>query len=161
MHFWLRKPLIMAKKPTKDDLEKSKGYAKILYIKDKLTQKEIADKTGRSEKTIGKWVAEGQWEKERKNFLLTRQEQMGNLLDELTELNAFIKKKPDGFRFADSKEGDIRRKLIKDIKELETSSSKPEAISACIALLEFMRKVDLTIAQELAPYVDGFIKSLL
>lgn len=157
----MRKPLIMAKKLTKSEIEKAKGYAKTLFINDKLSQKEIAIRTGISEKTIGKWVIDNNWEKERKNFVLTRQEQMSNLLDELTELNESIKKKPAGFRFADSKEGDVRRKLIKDIKELETSSSKPEAISACISLLEFIRKVDLLKAQELSAYVDGFIKSIL
>jgi DNA-binding XRE family transcriptional regulator len=157
----LRKPRNMAKKLSKNDIEKAKGYAKILYIKDKLMQKEIAEKTGISEKTICKWVADGHWEKERKNFLLTRQEQMVNLLDELTEINAFIKRLPAGLRFADSKMGDVRRKLIKDIKELETSSSKPEAISACIALLEFIRKVDFEKAKELSRYIDGFIKSIL
>lgn len=151
----------MAKKLTKDEIEKSKGYAKILFIKDKLTQKEISFKTGISEKTIGKWANEGKWDKEQRNFVVTRQEQMGNLLDELTELNAFIKTFPEGMRFADSKLGDVRRKLIKDIKELETSSSKPEAISACIALLNFIRKIDLTIAQQLGPFIDAFVKSLL
>lgn len=154
-------PLLMAKKLTKDEIEKAKGYAKILFVKDKLTQKEIALKTGISEKTIGKWAADGNWEKERKNFVLTRQEQMSNLLDELTEINEFIKNLPEGKRFADSKLGDVRRKLIKDIKELETSSSKPEAISACISLMEFIRKIDVKVAQDLAKYIDAFIKSIL
>jgi transcriptional regulator with XRE-family HTH domain len=151
----------MAIKATKSENEKSKGYAKILFVKDKLTQKEIAVKTGKTEATISKWVTAGNWEKERKNFLLTRQEQMSYLLDELGELNAAIRKKPEGARYADSKEGDVRRKLIKDIKELETSTNKPEAISACIALLEFIRKVDLVICQQLAPYIDGFVKSIM
>jgi hypothetical protein len=151
----------MVKNDSKAKRQQDKDYAKILYVKDKLTQKEIAVKVNRSEKIIGKWVTEGNWEKERKNFVLTRQEQMGNLLDELTEINEFIKSLPEGRRFADSKLADTRRKLIKDIKELETSSSKPEAISACIALLEFIRKVDLKKAQEFAPIIDGFIKSIL
>jgi transcriptional regulator with XRE-family HTH domain len=151
----------MAKKQTKDEIEKSKGYAKILFIKDKLTQKEIAAQTGITEKTISKWVNDGKWQSEQKNFVLTRQEQMGNLLDELTEINNFIRTKDKGFRFADSKLGDVRRKLIKDIKELETKSSKPEAISACISLLEFVRRVDLKVAQDLGYYINGFIKSIL
>lgn len=151
----------MAKKLTKDELEKSKDYAKILFIKDKLLQKEIAVKTGISEKTISKWAADGKWANEQKNFVVTRQEQMSLLLDELVELNAAIKNKDAGMRFADSKTADVRRKLIRDIKDLETSASKPEAISACIALLNFIRKVDLSIAQQLGPYIDGFIKSIL
>ena len=151
----------MAKTRSRADLEKLNGYAKILFVQDKLSQKEISAKTDVSEKTIGKWVAEGNWEKLRKNFVLTRQEQMGNLLDELEELNQVIKDRPKGQRFADSKEADIRRKIIKDIKELETKTNKPEAISACIALLEFIRKIDLKVAQELSKYIDGFIKSLM
>jgi hypothetical protein len=151
----------MPERLTKAQLQRAKDHAKILYIKDKMPQKEISVSTGISEKTISKWVVEGKWEKERKNFVLTRQEQMGNLLDELTEINNYIKTLPEGRRFADSKLGDVRRKLIKDIKELETKASKPEAISACIALLEFIRKVDLKVAQDLGFYINAFIKSLL
>jgi len=151
----------MAKTRSKADIEKLKGYAKLLFVRDKLSQKEIAQRTEISEKTIGKWVNDGLWDKEQKNFVLTRQEQMSNLLDELTEINKFIKDKPEGLRFADSKLGDVRRKLIKDIKELETKASKPEAIGSCIALLDFIRKVNLGKAQEIAPLVDAFIKSIL
>ncbi|QTE37225.1 hypothetical protein J3L18_29660 [Mucilaginibacter gossypii] len=152
----------MAERKSKADLERLKELAKRYFIDDSLSQKEIAAKTGISEKTIGKWVAEndGLWEKQKKNLVLTRQEQMSYLLDELSELNAAIRKKPAGQRYADSKEGDVRRKLIKDIKELETKTSKPEAISACIALLNFARTVSLEKAQTLAPIIDGFIRSL-
>jgi len=151
----------MAKTKSKSELEKLKGYAQILYTKEHLSQKEIAERTDISEKTIGKWVADGNWDKYKKNFVLTRQEMMGDLLNEVTEINKAIKDRPEGLRFADSKTADVRRKLILDIKQLETSASKPEAISACAALLEFVRKVSLAKAQELAPFVDGYIKSIL
>ena len=45
---------------------------------------------------------------------------MADLLDELTEFQNSIKEKEIGQRFASSKEADIRSKLIKGIKELET-----------------------------------------
>lgn len=151
----------MAERKTKADIEKLKEYAKLLFTKDKLTQKEIAEKTGISEKTIGKWVQENGWEKLLKNFLLTREEQMGNLLDELAEINAHIKGLPKGQRFADSKLGDVRRKLVKDIKELETKAALPEIIAALKILLEFTRKMDLKDAQLLSKYCDALIKSLL
>jgi len=151
----------MAERKSKADIEKLKEYAKLLYTKDKLTHKEIAEKTGISEKTIGTWIKDGGWDKLLKNFLLTREEQMGNLLDELTEINAYIKSLPEGFRFADSKLGDVRRKLVKDIKELETKAALPEVIAACKLLLDFTRKVDLKDAQLLSRYCDALIKSLL
>lgn len=152
----------MAKKRSKEELEVLKEHAKILYIKEGVnTQKELAARVGVTENTIGKWLAEGMWDKYKKNLLLTRQELLSDLLDEATAINKKIKDKPEGERFADAKQADARRKIIKDIKELEGKSSKPEAISACILLLDFIRKVSLEKAQLLAPYIDGFIKQLL
>lgn len=151
----------MAERKSKADIEKLKEYAKLLYTKDRLTQKEIAEKTGISEKTIGVWIKEYGWDKLLKNFLLTREEQMGNLLEELAEINAYIKTLPKGKQFADSKLGDVRRKLVKDIKELETKASLPEIIAALRILLDFIRKSDLKDAQLLSKYCDGLIKSLL
>jgi DNA-binding XRE family transcriptional regulator len=142
-------------------LKQKKDFARILITKEKLTQKEAAKRVGVSTVTMNKWFKEGQWDKLGKNFLLTREEQMANLLDELVEINQFIKNQPEGYRFADSKLGDVRRKLVKDIKELETKAALPEIIHACTGLLEFVRKTDLTVAQELSSYVDAFIKSKL
>lgn len=152
------------KRLSKEEIENRKDHVKILYTKENITtNKELALRSGISEKTIGKWVAEEKesWDKLKKNLLLTREEQMLNLYDELTEINNFIKEKPEGFRFADSKLGDVRRKLVKDIKELETKAALPEIIHACTALLNFIRQADLKTAQELTKWVDVFIKSQL
>jgi DNA-binding XRE family transcriptional regulator len=151
----------MAKRRTKEELERLKDYAKVLITKEKLTQKEAAQRVGVSAVTMNTWYKEGNWDKLQKNFLLTRSEQMGNLLDELTQINNHIKTFPVGQQFADSKLGDVRRKLVKDIKELETKAALPEIIHASQALMEFIRKIDLEKAQELAGYVDAFVKSKL
>jgi hypothetical protein len=151
----------MAKRKSVAEIEQLKEYAKLLYTKDRLTNKEISEKTDISEKTIGKWAQDGGWDKLLKNFLLTREEQMGNMLDELAQINAYVKSLPVGKQFADSKLGDVRRKLVKDIKELETKASLPELIAACKVLLDFVRKADLKDAQLLSKYCDALIKSLL
>ncbi len=150
-----------AKKRTKKELEQLKDYAKILITREGLTQKEAAIRTGISATTINKWNAEGKWDKLQKNILLTRQEQLANLYEELEALNEVIRGRDAGKRFADSKEADARRKLLKDIDTLEKEASVPEIIQACSGLLDFVRKVDLKKAQELSVYVDGFVKSKL
>jgi transposase len=150
-----------AKKRTKKELEQLKDHAKLLITREGLTQKEAALRTDISATTINKWYAEGKWDKLQKNILLTRPEQLANLYEELEELNEVIKKREAGKRFADSKEADARRKLLKDIETLEKEASIPEVIHVCSGLLDFVRKVDLKKAQELSKYIDGFVKSKL
>ena len=81
-------------------------------------------------KTIAQWINDGNWERYKRNLVLTRNEQMALLLEELEELNNVIQNKEEGKRYADYKESNIRRNLIKDIKELETKASISEAINA-------------------------------
>lgn len=150
-----------AKRKTKEELKIARDYSKLLITRDGLTQAEAATRAGVSTVTMNKWYNDGNWGKLQKNFLLTREEQMANLLNELVQINDHIKTFPEGQQFADSKLADVRRKLIKDIKELETNAALPEIIHACTGLLEFIRKVDLTKAQELSRYVDAFVKSKL
>jgi len=142
-------------------IAQKKDWAKTLITKERLNQKEAAAKVGVSPQTMSKWYKEENWEKLQRNFLLTRSEQMAKMLDELTEINEHIQTFPEGKRFADSKLGDVRRKLVKDIKELETKAALPEVIHSCIQLLEFVRKIDLAKAQELIGLIDAFIKSRL
>ena len=150
------------KRLKKEEIERRKNHAKVLFTRDGVTTiKELSFQVGISEKTIGKWINEEGWQKLQKNFLLTREQEMANMLDELAELNKHIKNKPEGMRFADSKEGDVRRKLTKDIKELETSANLPEIIHVCKNVLDFIRKIDLTEAQKFSKYIDSYIKSQL
>lgn len=154
----------MAKKGrlTKAERERLQEHAKLLFTRDNITvQKELAERVGVSEKTMGEWIEEGGWKKLKRNFILTREEQLANLLDELTELNEAIKNKKEGTRFADSKEANVRRFLIRDIKDLETKALLPELISALTQLLDFVRKNDLGDAQMISKYVDSFIKTKL
>lgn len=153
---------VMAKKRlTKDEIRARLDWAKTEITRNNLSQKEAAEKVGLSVVTINKYYHEESWEKFKKNLLLTREEQMANLYDELTEINEYVKTLPEGQRFADSKLGDVRRKLVKDIKELETTASLPEIIHASQKIMEFIRKIDLTKAQEFSGFVDAYIKSQL
>lgn len=94
-HFWS----VMADK--KADLQEKKEYAKLLFIKEKLTQKEISVRVGVSERTLSKWVNENSWEQQRKSTMLTREEQLRSMLDELVKLNDAIKNNPRGFCYLD------------------------------------------------------------
>ncbi len=140
--------------------EEKQDYLRLLYTKDNITtQKELAQRVGITEKTAGEWIEEMNLKKLSRNFLLTREEQLANLLDELVEINEAIKEKPKGQRFADSKLANTRRYLIRDIKDLETKALLPEIISALTQFLDYARINDLDETQLIAKYVDAFIKT--
>lgn len=134
----------------------------MLYVKENVTVlKELALRVGVTPKTAAAWVNEGMWEKRRQNMLLTREEQMQNLLIELEELNNFIKTKKEGKRYADAKEADIRRKLIKDIKDLETKASISEIIETSKRFIRWLAAIDFEKSKEVANLLNAFIKDNL
>ncbi len=150
----------MAKKSTVNQQKREHAY--MLYVKEGITTyKAIAERVGVGEHTVGRWAKEDKWEKFRQNMLLTREEQLQNLLIELEELNAFIKMKPEGQRFANAKEGDVRRKLIKDIKDLETKASVSEIIETCKRVVQWLSPIDFQKSKDVADIFNSFIKDNL
>jgi hypothetical protein len=76
-----------------NDIGKDKEWAKSLFL-DGLTRKEIAQKTGRTEKTIGKWVTDGNWEKMKQSLLVTKDNQINALYAQLETMNEEIRARP-------------------------------------------------------------------
>ncbi len=142
--------------------DQKKEWAKTLYTKEGITiQKQLADKVGVSENTMSRWVRDGEWEKLKNNMLLTREEQMQSLILELVEINAAIKMRDKGERYADSKLADIRRKLIRDIKDLETKAGVAELINSGQRFIKWVSIFDFEKSKEIAELYNSFIKENL
>lgn len=147
---------------TNEERERLQEHAKYIFLAENVTAKDLAVRVGVDEKTMGKWIEELGWKKFKRNLILTRDEQLAILYDELVEINQHILSQPEGQRFADSKLANTRRYLVKDIKELETDAQLPEIISSLTQLLNYVRRnssIDDT--KFVAGFVDGFIKSKL
>lgn len=151
----------MAKKGrlTRDELREKQELAKLIYLTEDITQEELANRTGITPKTISKWIEDEGWAKLKRNIPLTRDELLASWYDELAELKEFIKKKPEGQRFADFKEAQLRRSLLKDIATLEFDSGIPEIIGVMTAFVKFIRRQNLDNAKEVSHIADAFIKS--
>lgn len=159
MHFWV---VMVKKRLTKEELERVKNYAKLLYTKEGVTsQKDLAARVGVSENTISKWVNEDNWERHRASVIITKDEQLRRVYMQLTELNDSIFKKPEGERFSNTKEADILVKLSAAIKQLETDVSLAEAIEVLTKFINMVNGENLAEGKIIVKWADLFIKSLV
>ncbi len=130
--------------------------AKVLFMQG-YTQKEIAAKINVSEQTISKWSKTDHWDNLKKNLVNSKTERLSELYDELMALNAMIKTREEGFRFPNSKEADIRRKLIRDIADLERKYNIGQTTVIARDFITFCRDIDFDFSQKANEYFDLFI----
>lgn len=130
--------------------------AKVLFMQG-YTQKEIAAKITVSEQTISKWSKTDHWDNLKKNLVNSKTERLSELYDELMALNAMIKTRDEGFRFPNSKEADIRRKLIRDIADLERKYNIGQTTVIARDFITFCRDIDFDFSQKANEYFDLFI----
>ena len=138
-----------------------KEWAKTLYMRENLTQQEIAERVGVSRVTVSNWVRAGKWEEQKAGLTLTRQEQVANLYRQVAEINRAISARAEGERFPNSKEADILGKLSAAIRNMEQETGIADIISVLTGLIEWLRTFDLEKAKELTRLADAYIKDKL
>ncbi len=143
--------------------KQKKDWAKLLFLKENLTQKEIAERVGVTTKTMSTWVnnPEEDWELLKSSVIITKSEELSRIYMQLNELNSHILKKPKGERFADSKQADSLVKLTAAARNLETETSVSDVMEVFKRYLNWLRGVDLEKAKDTVILQDAFIKSLM
>ena len=142
-------------------IKQKKEWAKMLYLKEHLTQAEVAERVGVSKQTLCKWVNTEKWEELKTSVSLTREEQLGNLYRQVAEINKTIAERKNGERFASSKEADTINKLAAAIEKMEKETGISDIISVSKGFLDWLRKTDIEKAKELSNYFDAYIKDRL
>jgi transposase len=130
--------------------------AKVLFMQG-YTQKEIAGKIKVSEVTISRWAKEDNWDNLKKNLVNSKSERLSELYDELAAFNQMIKSRDIAMRFPNSKEADVRRKLIRDIADLERKYNIGQTTVIARDFVTFCRDIDFEFAQKANEYFDLFI----
>ena len=138
-----------------------KQWAQTLYLRENLTQLEIAERVGVSRVTVSKWVRDGKWEEQKAGITLTRQEQVANLYRQVAEINRTIATRHEGERFPNSKEADILGKLSAAIRNMEQETGIADIISVLTAFIEWLKPLDLDKAKEITRLADAFVKDKL
>ena len=149
-------------------------YARILYVSERITFKEISERTGVTEKTIGKWASNENWDKLRKSLLTTRQSQLVHAYNQLEAINEDIANRPplpdekgvskprkERVGIPTSTEADTMSKLSSNINKLETEINLGEYVEVSRKLLTFIQGIDLNEAKKFKNYIDEFINEKL
>ena len=138
-----------------------KELAQLIYTRNNLTQKEVAQRVGVSEVTMSKWVNDGKWDAIKTSVTVTREERVRDTILQLKELDNTIKSREEGSRYPTSKEADIRRKLTADLEALEKDMGATEIFNVATSFLIWLRKIDVDEARRISNYFDAFIKDTL
>jgi transposase len=139
-------------------IEEKKELAKILFTREHLDQKVVALRVNVSEKTIGKWVQDGNWREMRRRLLLTKEQELINLYEQLEYLNKAIKEGKT--KHADSKQADIQRKLSATIRDLETNLGIAEIVESGIRFIKHVQQVGTTEqVLEMADLWNSFVQA--
>ena len=144
---------------TELSMQQKREWAKTLYLKENLTQQEIAEGVGVSRITVNNWIGKNGWEMLKTSITITREEQLKSLYRQLAELNNAIMDRPPGERFPNTAEADTISKLSNAIKKMETEVGLSDIISVFSDLLKWLRASDPAQAKEVTPLLDAFVKS--
>jgi len=129
-------------------------YAKLLFTQMGLSQKEVAERVGVTEKTIGKWKDEENWDQLKTVLITTRSNVIRNLQRQMELWQVEI-----GDRLAGSKEADILIKLANAISALEKDTGVSEMVDTGMKFIQFLQQHDMELAKKNAHWFDIFIKS--
>ncbi len=141
--------------------QQKKEWAKTLFLKENQTIIEIADRVGTTRQTVSRWIKDGKWEMLKTSLTLTREEQIAMLYRQVAEINNAIAERPEGERYASSKEADILGKLAAAINKMETDVGIKDICEVGTKFIEWLRQVDLDKAKDIAAIYDAFIKDCL
>lgn len=134
-----------------------KAWAKSIFLnpRENKTQKEIAQEVGVREATLSKWVKE--WEHLKLNLLQTREERYIATLIQLQNLDNEIAK----IGYPDSKQGDIRRKLVADLNDLEQEADIRTVSNVSQGLLIYLKPINPDHAELVGSILNDYVKYLL
>lgn len=132
--------------------------AKLLYINEHLSQKEIATRVGVSAQTITKWVKTENWEQLRVSLTIMKEEQLKSLYRQVSAINDTISSR-ETEKYPTPAEADAINKLASAIAKLEVESGLSEIIASFKEFFSWLRSHNVEEAQRIIPLFDDFVKS--
>lgn len=135
-----------------------RDWAELLFSRTMMTQKEIAERVGVAEQTLGKWKDAGRWDELRTSFFITKGQELARIYQQIANLNTAISLRNDGERFASPREADTISKLASAAKSLESDLSISDIVDVFMEFTNWLRENDFNRAKDVSDLMDAYIK---
>jgi flagellin-specific chaperone FliS len=135
-----------------------KDYAKLLFIKDGLTPKQVAEKAGLPEKMVTAWATKEKWESQRKALTASKAEQLAFLYDILAKLTEHGKAALEDDDPKTNPDTNAIDKISKSIERLEKDGGIGNMIQTGIELLKYVQAEDIVAAKVINKWFYLFIQ---
>jgi len=122
-------------------------HARNLFFQSDMTQAQIAELVGVTQKTISIWAIEGRWQKLKELAVTTPAVIIEEIYNELSEINLAIRARDVGNRFATPQEADTRRKLLASIRYIKEQQSASSHMEVLINFTEFLKYYQPTLVK--------------
>jgi transcriptional regulator with XRE-family HTH domain len=138
-----------------------KDQARNLYFNTNLTQAQIAELIGVSQKTISLWMNDGKWKSLRNTALRAPVVLIEHMAQELSELHRGIASREPGKRYATLHEAEIRRKIMMSMKYIREQQSKGAHAEVMINFMEFVQRRNMADAKTIILHADAYMQGVV
>jgi len=134
-----------------------KELARNLYVKSDFNRKEIASQVGTTEKTLRRWIDEGDWDKMKDALQITRPKLLQDAYAQLNAINRHIEEKLGGIPTKDLSDA---KAIIR--KEIEVFDFQPihKYIEVFEDFIQYLSKNEPAKVSEFATLSQRFINQL-
>ncbi|MFQ3578523.1 MAG: phage terminase small subunit-related protein [Bacteroidales bacterium] len=131
--------------------------AQRLYLEGKLSQKEIAERIGISERTMSKWVNTEKWEEMKFAILESKTESLKMMHQQLHNILLSINNRDEGKRFPSKAEADVISQLRESIDKMQSQTSITDIVNVGIEICDFIKKFSMDDARKTSKYINDFL----
>ena len=134
-----------------------KQQAQFLYMAQGMTQKEIAETVGVSERTVYAWIHQYAWDKLRLASFQAPATIADNLCSQLVELQNSIAARQPGNRFPTPQEAEVSRKLVTSLEKMKKYPGLAQNMQVLETFRNYVRPLDKDLARNLGNYISKFL----
>jgi len=139
-----------------------KEIARNLYFQTNLTQAQIGDMVGVTQKTISLWMNDGKWKQLRDTVARAPVALLEHMFSEISELHNTIAAREPGMRFPTLKEAETRRKISAAIRDLQEQDAVPVHTETMMNFIHYIKRIKdpnlITITKLADTYLKGELK---